>query len=644
MKINRLSIFGALGIAMIGAGCGSTAKDAAPGATTPLTTTTDRRPGATTTSTTTPTESNGDQACRTLDEAIRSAARKYALTQEQNWKNSFILYESDVEAAADTMAPAEALDSNPTSTADRSANSETNVQEKGIDEGDTAEHDGRYLFTVVRGELRIIDTTTGTVTAHITQASGNEQLILKDNRLLVTSEVSDIGGRHGGPGTAITIYDVTNKTTPKMVSQQSFAGEFGALRAIGTDVRLVLRAHVNSLQLVYPAEDNEVAFRSAHETNERMIQQLRAESVIPGLSLETAARMRCEDVVVPTSATFDGLTSIVDLNLANGESHNSILMANPMGTYQSAKHLYTWSDVWTGTQYETSLHVFDTERSHTKFVQTIEVHGHLLNQFAVSEYEGALRIATTIRGEDTSAIVTYLSSDGAFREVSKLTGLGHQHEMIYAVRFAGPKAYVVTFVNTDPLYVVDLSDPKHPKLNGELLIPGYSNYLQVVSKDRVIGVGQNLDESAVSQGARTGAGQVSLFDVSDPQHPKRLDTMAIGDGSESESDHHALLWWAKTQTLVIPFAPAATNSTADTQLLPRNPVMVIAIEGDKLVRRGRVTHQSVNSDEQSFDQNVESMFNIRRSMVIDNQLVTVSAQAVKSTDLVSLYPNWYLTN
>jgi uncharacterized secreted protein with C-terminal beta-propeller domain len=650
--IAAAGVSGVLSLTVLLAGCGSSTKPAAQNesASTRQSSKARQFSAASLPRTTVLTDSGSGSrsaACQSLDQALRIAVRKYASDQEQTWGQ----YEPDVlldtAAAADTTAPSEAAPASSDKADDPDASSETNVQEKGIDEGDTAEHDGRYLFTVVRGELRIIDTTTGTVTAHITQASGSEQMILSGDRLLVASEIADVGGRSGGPGVGVTMYDVSDKTAPKVVSQQSFSGTYVALRSTGETARLVLKSQLIPPGLVFPDGSGDTEFRKAHDKNDQIIAALTAESIIPGLNLETSARLRCEDVVVPSKMSFDGMTSVVDIDLADGASHNVVLVANPMGTYQSQNHLYTWSDVWTGNQYETTLHVFDTRNTRTSFAQSIEVHGHLLNQFAVSEYEGALRVATTIRGENTSAIITYQTSDGAFREVSKLTGLGHDHEMIYAVRFAGPTAYVVTFVNTDPLYVVDLADPKNPKLNGELQIPGYSNYLQVVSKDRVIGVGQNLDSDALYNGQRSGAGQVSLFDVSDPQHPKRLDTMAIGDGSESESDHHAFLWWAKSQTLVIPFVPAAVQR-GNNAVMPRHPVMVIAVEGDKLVRRGRVTHQDSlggknRVSDQAGAQAIETQFNVRRSMVINNQLVTVSSVAVKSTDLVSLYPNWYLT-
>ena len=110
--------------------------------------------------------------------------------------------------------------------------------------------------------------------------------------------------------------------------------------------------------------------------------------------------------------------------------------------------------------------------------------------------------------------ITVLRRDGdALTTVGEVTGLGPT-EQIRGVRFAGPTAYVVTFRQTDPLYVVDLSDPTAPRVAGELKIPGYSSYLQEVGEGRVLGIGQD----ATDTGRQTGF-QESLFDVSDPTQP-----------------------------------------------------------------------------------------------------------------------------
>src|SRR6201999_1132705 len=119
-----------------------------------------------------------------------------------------------------------------------------------------------------------------------------------------------------------------------------------------------------------------------------------------------------------------------------------------------------------------------------------KVPGRLINQYALSEWAGHLRVATTTGGQvwadqqvRSSSAVHVLRVDD-LQEVGKVGGLG-KGEQIYSVRFAGPIGYVVTFRQTDPLYTVDLSRPEAPKVLGELKITGYSAYLHPVDNGRL---------------------------------------------------------------------------------------------------------------------------------------------------------------
>jgi uncharacterized secreted protein with C-terminal beta-propeller domain len=152
----------------------------------------------------------------------------------------------------------------------------------------------------------------------------------------------------------------------------------------------------------------------------------------------------------------------------------------------------------------------------------------------MSEFDGHLRVATTVGGLGVSSVRILRVADGKLTQVGEVGGLG-KGEQIYSVRFIGPRAYVVTFRQTDPLYSLDLSEPAKPKVTGELKITGYSAHLQPVGENRLVGIGQEAD----AQGVPTGL-QVSLFDVTDPATPKRLDQHRVAGGqSEAESDAKA---------------------------------------------------------------------------------------------------------
>ena len=179
----------------------------------------------------------------------------------------------------------------------------------------------------------------------------------------------------------------------------------------------------------------------------------------------------------------------------------------------------------------------------------IQSHGHVpgvpLNQFSLDEYNDHLRIATTIGGYfslDTSEMVNdvYIL-DSSLNTKSSALDLG-EGERIYAVRFLRDRGYVVTFMQIDPFYVLDLSNPEKIEVEGELKIPGYSSYLHPINENIVLGVGK--EEQRV---------KLSLFDVSDPKNPIEKDKYELDEYWTDVSDtHHAFLLDSKHEVFFIP--------------------------------------------------------------------------------------------
>ena len=178
------------------------------------------------------------------------------------------------------------------------------------------------------------------------------------------------------------------------------------------------------------------------------------------------------------------------------------------------------------------------------------VPGTLLNQFAMDEYENNLRIATTVSGnnallfggwgnENSESDVYIL--DKNMEEIGSVLGMGLT-ERIYSVRFIQDKGYVVTFRQTDPFYVLDLSDEKNPKIKGELKIPGYSSYLHPINKDMILGIGK--------EGQKV---KLSLFNIFNPEEPTEEDKYLLDEYySEALNNHHAFLMDNKFKIFFMP--------------------------------------------------------------------------------------------
>jgi uncharacterized secreted protein with C-terminal beta-propeller domain len=276
----------------------------------------------------------------------------------------------------------------------------------------------------------------------------------------------------------------------------------------------------------------------------------------------------------------------------------------------------------------TEFYRFDTSRpGRPRYVAAGSVPGWLINQYAMSEWDGHLRVATTVgqpvgqaagrESRSESTVYVLRQRDDRLIETGKVSGLG-KGERIYAVRFVGRVGYVVTFRQTDPLYTVDLRDPAAPRVLGELKITGYSAYLHPAGDTRLLGIGQE----ATAQGQARGT-QISLFDVGDLASPTRVAQYHVRHGhSEAEFDPHAFLYWPSTGLLVVPLNVYRGGAPSGTAL-------VLRVDDDSLVEVGTVEHPAANLAAHPTGQ-------IRRSLVIEDVLWTVSAAGLKASDAASL--------
>ena len=183
------------------------------------------------------------------------------------------------------------------------------------------------------------------------------------------------------------------------------------------------------------------------------------------------------------------------------------------------------------------------------------VYGTTLNQFSLSEHNNILRIATTEgfswgQNGTKNSLYTLKENSGLLSIEGVLSGLGKEGESIKSVRFMGTKAYLVTFKTTDPLYTIDLSNPKSPKKMGELEVNGYSAYLHPIGENKLLGIGQDTDENGRRKGLK-----IELFDISDFEHPTSVDSILLekGSSSELEYNHKALAFRTSDNLFSFPY-------------------------------------------------------------------------------------------
>jgi uncharacterized secreted protein with C-terminal beta-propeller domain len=207
-------------------------------------------------------------------------------------------------------------------------------------------------------------------------------------------------------------------------------------------------------------------------------------------------------------------------------------------------------------------------------------------------------------------MVTVLEvADDGLVPTGQISGLGRDED-IYAVRFIGDTGYVVTFRRTDPLHVIDLSDPRHPRQAGELEIPGYSAYLHPLADGRLLGVGQDADPDGRVLGT-----QVSVFDVADPTSPRRLDSFTLPGGySEVEWDHHAFLYWPADGLTVIPVQQSDGTKWWSGSI-------ALQVTGDHISQLGELT---------------TDLGQVRRTIVVGDVIYSIADGGVMASNLDTL--------
>jgi len=524
------------------------------------------------------------------------------------------------DMAEDSVAGEMAMPSTARSMVEGVDYSGTNVQELGIDEPDLLKTDGRRILIVEDDRLHYVELSDGGAVhtdTLVLEGHWSRQMVLSGDRAFL---VADTHVDHGRPEpriatsilvpegtwrplTSLVEVDLSDPSNLRIANVLTVTGSHVSTRVVGGSARLVVASMPDELPFVYP--QNTSGEERARRSNREVVIQTVLADWMPGFVLESADGTvvdgplhECTDVSRPT--TFAGFSTLsvltVPLDRPLVRPATSAVLAEGSTVYSGHEHLYVstnaWVDpteledesrmAWWDRTWDTALHQFDvTDPERTAYTASGKVPGHLLNQFSMSEDDSRLRVATTTGGpwrfdDDAVSMVSVLERRGDELLVVGQVGDMGRGERIYAVRYVGEVAYVVTFRQTDPFYTVDLSDPTAPVVRGELKITGYSGYLHPVGADRVLGVGQE----ATGEGRTTGT-KVTLFDVSDLDAPIDLATWSPGGGhSGAEWDHHAFLWW--DGRAVLPYDDWRTGD---------HGAVVLRVDDDAIVEEGRIDHR-----------------------------------------------------
>lgn len=290
---------------------------------------------------------------------------------------------------------------------------------------------------------------------------------------------------------------------------------------------------------------------------------------------------------------------------------------------------------------KTVIHKIAINKNKLEYKAVGEVTGQILNQFSMDENNGYFRIATTKNRtwprlmEDGGRMESYNNLyvlDKDLKIVGKIENLA-EGERIYSARFMQNRAYLVTFKQVDPLFVIDLKNPKNPHVLGKLKIPGFSNYLHPYDETTLIGLGKD-------SGDWNAKLKLSLFDVSNIGNPKEIDNYIMGDDGGSSIaliDHKAFLFSKDKNLLVIPVQfkkQLLRKGMNEIKIINDfNGAAVFYVNKDGFDLKAKISHLCEENFEKEITEYKYYNSNIKRSLYISDTLYTFSDNYLMANDL-----------
>lgn len=521
--------------------------------------------------------------------------------------------------------------------------SKTNTQVQGVDEADIVKTDGTYIYYLTNEKLTIINTENASQmkemsTIKFDETFTPEEIFLNNDKIIVIGKRYEYDKTERKIGidedylypnymdktyTSAKLYNVKDKINPTLERTVEVEGDYLTARMIGSNV------YIASNKYMY----------YAYICNTYKSTELNEDDFKPHY-LDTATSNETKSInfdciyYIPEFEDTNYL-NIVAFNITNNQEANveSYLGAGEE-IYASKENLYVTKTKYdyerkNKTSITTEIYKFNLNNANCTFAKTGDVPGSVLNQFSMDECNGYFRIATTDSTSWNSESNTnnlYVLNEN-LETIGKIEGLA-KGERIYSVRFMGNRAYMVTFVETDPLFVIDLSNPTTPTVLGELKIPGYSKYLHPYDETHLIGIGEDTEVVNYGYGDRvvTNGMKMAMFDVTDPNNPQELYNVKIGEkGTYSELlyNHKALLFSKEKNIIAFPISITENDYKVTFQ-----GAIVYGVSLEKGFELKTKISNSATDYDRYYSRN-----RVERIIYIKDTLFTLSNGLIKAVDL-----------
>jgi hypothetical protein len=566
--------------------------------------------------------------------------------------------------------------------------SKTNNQVAGVEEADMVKTDGTYLYLVAGKTLRVIRAWPPEKTEQLAEVAVEGtpgRLFVVGDRALVYSSLGSSSQKpctYGyacdfigdGHPTKITVLDLGDRRSPKVVRELTLSGSLISARRIGAAVHTVISAPgITFSDLEYHPERvrlcNEMsqlsillAFEALRQKNVSKILETDLGGWLPTV-FDTAVQGGKKNLLAQCGGFFRSsqesggqFTTVLSLDMTGSSPATaSTIVSRPGAVYGSRSALYIsvphqrtqsrwWYPSMSGQDEASTVHKFalESDPPRSRYLASGVVKGRVLNQFAMDERDGYLRIATTsgrVPSPNVHSTLTVLEQQGPALVQAGIVDKLAPREDIRSVRFAGDRGFIVTFKKTDPLFVIDLADPQHPEVLAELKIPGFSTYMHMMDDGHLLTIGYDADDQG-SFAWFTGV-MLQIFDVSTPTKPRLEHREVIGTrGSSSEAlnNHLAFNYYAKRGLLALPITVCEGGSgggSYGTQMTFSGLMVYDVAAGSGFKLRGKVDHKP--SDAISCGNwwtNAASQ--VKRSIFMEDYVFSISEERVKVNRLDDL--------
>lgn len=526
--------------------------------------------------------------------------------------------------------------------------STTNRQVENVDEADIVKTNGEYIYYIANNNVYIIGVDGLEVVSkieYLTEEFQPNQLFVEENKLVVVGRQSKYDLERTmlidsimplSEKTIAIVYDITDQRNVLKIRKIEIEGNLLTTRMVGDVVYLVANK--------YSYIPYNVTIDDISETD---LVPYYKDSII---SEEKKSIALTDIAYFPEQVDTNSYLMLASFNIKNQEELNlETILGGGNNVYCSEENIYIAKTkyksnlideaknvIGIGNNYtvSTEIYKFALNNGNITYISNGNVPGYSINQFSMDEYKGYFRIATTKQtswNTDTATNSLYVLNDN-LNTIGKIENLA-KGEKIYSVRFVGEKAYVVTFKQTDPLFVIDLSTPMAPIVLGQLKIPGYSQYLHPYDETHLIGFGYNTETVDYGYGevVRNTGMKMALFDVTDVANPTELFKVDIGTAgtySELLNNHKALLFSKEKNIIAFPITIAQGTSNRTDITFQGAIVYGLDLENG-FAERARIPNKEAKTGTMNYDYYYE----IERILYIGDNLYTVSKSLVKKIDI-----------